>query len=260
MATDYGGIRRRVEVVKYRGISFREGTHDYKIKRGGLVVYPRLVAAESRGPVGQRRFGSGLAELDKLLGGGIEEGTSTLIVGPSGTGKSALAAQFAVAALHQQQRAAIFLFEESISTFLNRADSLGFDLRSRIASGQALLVQVDPAQLTPGEFVHDVCALADQGVKAIVLDSLNGFVHAMPNEKQLAAQLHELLTYLGQRGVNTFLIAVQQGMLGESVNGEINASYLADNIIMLRYFEVMGEVRQALSVVRTAASGAGGRR
>jgi circadian clock protein KaiC len=250
MATDYGGIRRRVEVIKYRGVAFREGIHDYRIRHGGLVIYPRLVASESREVTEQKQFGSGLPELDQLLGGGIEQGTSTLVVGPSGTGKSSLAAQFVVAALERQQQAAIFLFEESISTFLHRADSLGFGLRAHLAAGRLALVQVDPAQLSPGEFVHDVCQLASEGSKVIVLDSLNGFLNAMPNEKQLAAHLHELLTYLGQRGVSTFLVAVEQGIIGATINAEINASYIADNVIMLRYFETTGEVRQAISVFK----------
>lgn len=250
MPTDYGGIRRRVEIVKCRGVAFCEGLHDYRIVRGGLVVYPRLVAADTREKVEVERFGSGLPQLDALMGGGIEKGTSTLIVGPSGTGKSSLVAQFAAAAPRQQQKAAIFLFEESASTFLNRADSIGLNLRAQLDGGVGHLFQVDPAQLTPGEFVHQVCELADGGTKVIVLDSLNGLVHAMPNEKQLAPLLHELLTYLGQRGVNTFLVAVQQGMLGNSLNDEINASYIADNVIMLRYFEVAGEVRQAISVFK----------
>lgn len=250
METDYGGIRRRIEIVKCRGVAFREGVHDYRIVRGGLVVYPRLVAAESRGKIGLLRFGSGLPQLDALMGGGIEEGTSTLIAGPSGTGKSSLATQFVVSAIKQQQRAAIFLFEESVSTFLNRADSIGLNLGALLDGGLGSLFQIDPAQLAPGEFVHQVCRLADGGTKLIVLDSLNGLVHAMPNEKQLVLLLHELLTYLGQRRVNTFLVSVQQGILGNRLNDEINASYIADNVIMLRYFEVAGEVRQAISVFK----------
>jgi circadian clock protein KaiC len=250
MPTEYGGIRRRLHILKYRGVEFREGEHDYKIQHGGLVIYPRLIASESRAKVELKRISSGLSELDKLLGGGIEQGTSTLIVGPSGTGKSSLSTQFVVAALQQKLRAAMFLFEESSSTFLNRADSLGFGLRPYLESGQATLVQVDPAQLSPGEFVQSVCQLADQGAKVIVIDSLNGFLHSMPNENQLIAYLHEMLTYLGQHGVNTFLIAVQQGIVGTLVTTEINASYIADNIIMLRYFEAFGEVRQAISVFK----------
>jgi circadian clock protein KaiC len=250
MPTDYGGIRRRIEVIKYRGIAFREGLHDYKIQRGGLVIYPRLIAAESREKIELKQVGSGLPQLDNLLGGGVEEGTSTLIVGPSGTGKSSLATQFIDFALRQGQRTAVFLFEEAASTFLNRADSLGFDLRPHLDTGMAHLAQVDPAQLSPGEFVHEVCELANHGTSMIVLDSLNGLMHAMPNEKQLLPLLHEMLTYLGQRKVNTFLIAVQQGILGNALTEEVNASYIADNVIMLRYFEGAGEVCQAISVFK----------
>jgi circadian clock protein KaiC len=163
IATDYGGFRRRAEVIKYRGIAFREGMHDYKIRHGGLVVYPRLIAAESREETGRTLLGSGLPELDLLLGGGLEEGTSTLIVGPAGTGKSSLASQFALAAIQRQHPAALFLFEESVSTFLHRADGLGYDFRTPLAAGLVKLVQVDPAQLTPGEFIHDICKLVGDG-------------------------------------------------------------------------------------------------
>ena len=250
LLTDYGGMRRRLEVVKYRGVQFREGMHDYKIRQGGLIVYPQLVAAESRGMVEQRRFSSGLEELDTLLGGGIEEGTSTLIAGPPGCGKSTLAAQFTAASLRREEYAAVFLFEESASTFLNRTDGIGFPLRPALSTGRLSVIQIDPAQWAPGEFVHKVCHVADQGAKVIVIDSLNGFLQAMPNERQLITQLHELLTYLGQRGVITFLIGVQHGMMGANVSSAVDASYLADNVIQLRYFEADGEVRQAISVIK----------
>ncbi|HEY6774091.1 MAG TPA: ATPase domain-containing protein [Oxalicibacterium sp.] len=254
MATDYGGIRRRLEIIKYRGVAFREGLHDYKIQRGGLVVYPRLVAAESREILNRRQFPSGLGELDSLLGGGIEEGSSTLIAGPPGTGKSTLAAQFVASCLKQDQNAAMFIFEESASNLLHRADELNIDLRSYQASGQLSLRQVDPAQLTPGEFVHVVCQTANEGAKVIVIDSLNGFMQAMPNEKMLASHMHELLTYLGQRGVITILIGVQQGMLGNNMSTNIDASYLSDNVILLRYFEANGEVQQAISIFKKRGS------
>jgi circadian clock protein KaiC len=254
MANEYGGIRRRLEIMKYRGIAFREGLHDYKIHHGGLIVYPRLVAAESRELVRRNQFASGLPELDSLLGGGIEEGSSTLIAGPPGTGKSTLATQFVAACLQQQQRAAMFLFEESASNLLNRSDNLGIDLRSHLSTGRMSLKQIDPAQLTPGEFIHTVCQAADQGAKVVVIDSLNGFLQAMPNEKLLVTHMHELLTYLGQRGVVTLLIGVQQGMLGGNISTAVDASYLADNVILLRYFEAFGEVRQAISVFKKRGS------
>lgn len=254
MSTDYGGIRRRLEVLKYRGIAFREGMHDYKIRHGGIVVYPRLVASETREMTQREQFKSGLPELDSLLGGGIEEGSSTLIAGPPGTGKSTLASQFVAACLQQQQHASIFIFEESAANFLTRADAIGLNLRSHLPSGALALRQVDPAQLTPGEFVHIVCRAADEGAKVIVIDSLNGFLQAMPNEKMLATHMHELLTYLGQRGVVTLIIAVQQGMLGGNMSTQVDASYLADNVILLRYFEAMGEVQQAISIFKKRGS------
>jgi circadian clock protein KaiC len=254
MSTDYGGIRRRMEIIKYRGVAFREGLHDYKIRHGGIVVYPRLVAADTREPVKPKQFSSGLKELDLLLGGGIEEGSSTLIAGPPGTGKSTLASQFVSACLRQGKAAAMFLFEESASNLINRSDSLGMDLQSHIASKELSLTQVDPAQLTPGEFVHIVCRAADNGARVIVIDSLNGFLQAMPNEKLLATHMHELMTYLGQRSVVTLLVGVQQGMLGGNMSTTVDASYLADNVVLLRYFEALGEVQQAISVFKKRGS------
>lgn len=254
MTTDYGGIRRRLEVIKYRGVAFREGLHDYKIQYGGLAIYPRLIAAESREFFNQKQFASGVDELDSLLGGGLEEGSSTLIVGPPGTGKSTLASQFVLSCMEQNNKAAMFIFEESVSNMLNRSDSLGIDLRSHMDDGNLSLHQVDPAQLTPGEFIHAVCKAADAGAKVIVIDSLNGFLQAMPSEKLLGTHMHELLTYLGQRSVITLLIGVQQGMLGNMSSG-IDASYLADNVVLLRYFEAFSEVQQAISVFKKRGSG-----
>ena len=250
MGTDYGGIRRRLEVIKYRGIAFREGVHDYKIEQGGLTVFPRLVAADTREIAPRKQFKSGLAELDDMLGGGIEEGSSTLISGPPGTGKSTLAAQLIASCLQQGNKAAAFLFEESAANFLERADSLRIDLRAGLTDQKLLLKQIDPAQQTPGEFVHSVCRAADNGAKVVAIDSLNGFLQAMPNEKLLATHMHELLTYLGQRGVVTLLIGVQQGVFGDDISTNLDTSYLADSVILLRYFEAYGEVRQAISIFK----------
>jgi circadian clock protein KaiC len=254
MATDYGGIRRRLEIVKYRGIAFREGFHDYKIQQGGIVVFPRLVAAHSRDNTKPGKFTSRLDALDTLLGGGIEDGSSTLVAGPPGTGKSTLAAQFVHSCLNQGQSSAMFLFEESASNLLNRCENVGMDLRPHLQSGKLLLTQIDPAQLTPGEFIHIVCREADRGTKVIVIDSINGFLQAMPNEKMLATHMHELLTYLGQRGVVTILVGVQQGMFGGNMTTTVDASYLADNVVLLRYFEAFGEVQQAISVFKKRGS------
>jgi circadian clock protein KaiC len=247
---DYGAERRRLRIAKYRGIAFRGGMHDYAITRGGLVVYPRLVASETRVMVKRQQTSSGLPELDELLGGGIEEGTSTLIAGPPGTGKSSLSAQFVAAATKQNRRAAMFLFEESANNLLNRADGLGMDLRAHLQSDLLSIHQIDPAEQTPGEFTHIVCQAADAGAKVIVIDSLNGYLNAMPDERFLTTHLHELLTYLGQRGIVTILVGVQQGMMGSNMSTSIDASYLADNVIMLRYFEAFGEVRQAISIFK----------
>lgn len=253
MATDYGGIRRRLEVVKYRGVPFREGFHDYRIRQGGLIVYPRLIAADSRGMAHPRKFPTGLRELDQLLGGGLEEGSSTLISGPPGTGKSTLAAHL-VATCLKESEAAMFIFEESISNLLHRADNLDINLRSHLDSGRLTLKQIDPAQHSPGEFVHMIYRAVEAGARMLVIDSLNGFLQSMPNEKMLIIHMHELLTYLGQHGIITLLIGTQQGMLGPSMSTNIDASYLADNVILLRYFEAEGEVRQAISIFKKRGS------
>jgi circadian clock protein KaiC len=240
--------------VKYRGIAFRGGLHDYDIQHGGLNVYPRLVASESRVVEKRIQLRSGLAELDALLGGGLEEGSSTLIAGPPGTGKSSLAAQFISAAVERGQASAMFLFEESASNLLNRADGLGMKIREPYERGILSIQQVDPAELSPGEFTSVVCHAADRGCKIIVIDSINGYLNAMPDERFLVTHLHELLTYLGQRGVVTILVGVHQGMLGSQMSTAVDASYLADNVLMLRYFEHDGEVKQALSVFKKRGS------
>ncbi len=251
---DYGAERRRIRVVKYRGVAFRGGMHDYDIQYGGLCVYPRLVAAESRVMGSRRQLTSGLTELDALLGGGVEEGTSTLIAGPPGTGKSSLAAQFVAAAARRGESTAMFLFEEAANNLLNRADGLGMGIREPYETGTLTIQQIDPAELSPGEFTSVVCRAADKGAKIIVIDSINGYLNAMPDERFLTTHLHELLTYLGQRGAVTILVGVQQGMLGGQMSTTVDASYLADNVVMLRYFEHDGEVKQAVSVFKKRGS------
>jgi circadian clock protein KaiC len=246
----YGKLRRRLQVVKYRGVRFRSGHHDYEIVRGGLVVFPRLVAAEHRQEGTHERVNSGVRELDQLLGGGLERGTSTLLTGAAGTGKSTLAASFATAAAKRGERAAFFIFDESTNTLLTRTDGMGIDMRSAVDAGRISVRQIDPAELSPGELSHAIRDAVEQDdARIVVIDSLNGYLNSMPEERFLTIQLHEVLTYLGQRGVATLLISAHQGLLGP-MNSPVDASYLADAIVLLRYYEAEGEVRQAISVVK----------
>jgi circadian clock protein KaiC len=247
---EYGVDRRRVRVTKYRGVAYRGGLHDYSIVHGGVMVYPRLIAASSRVTSKREQFASGLAELDLLLGGGIEEGSSTLISGPPGTGKSSMAAQFAAQAARKGQRAAMFLFEESANNLVNRGDGLGMDLSGARDGSKLTIRQIDPAELSPGEFSHAVCGAADNGAKVVVIDSLSGYLQATPDERFLTTHLHELLTYLGQRGIITIVVGVHHGIIGSSMQASVDASYLADNVILMRHYEIDGEVRQAVSVFK----------
>jgi circadian clock protein KaiC len=248
---EYGADRRRLRVVKYRGRQFRGGYHDYKIERGGLLVFPRLIAAEHRTKADRIRLASGVPELDSLLGGGIESGTSTLILGAPGTGKSSLAGQFASAAAGRGQRTALFTFDESVETFLTRTEGLGMRLREHVESGMVAVQPIDPAELSPGELISNIRTAVDKHkADIIVIDSLNGYLNAMPGERFLIIQLHELFMYLGQRNVATILIAAQQGLIGMHMQSPVDATYLADAVILMRYFEAFGEVRQAISVVK----------
>ena len=249
--SDYGAARRRLLVVKYRGQSFRGGFHDYKIHRGGLQVFPRLVAAEHVTDTTLTKLTSGIEALDALLGGGLEKGTSTLFVGAPGTGKSSVAVQFAIAAAERGEAAALFVFDESVNTLRTRSAGLGMKLEPYLQTGRIRIKQVDPAELSPGELVHEIRqAVTRHGAKVIVIDSLNGYLNAMPDERFLIVQLHELLTYLGQAGVATLLIGAQHGLIGAQMQTPVDASYLADAVVLLRYYEAEGEVRQAISVLK----------
>jgi len=247
----FGDARRRLRVTKFRGSDFRGGYHDYRIRRGGLIVYPRLIAAEHRKASTRARICSGLAPLDAMLGGGLERGTATLIQGAAGTGKSTIATLFATNVAEHGGRAALFIFDESIATLLSRADGLGIPLRSHVDAGRIDVRQIDPAELSPGEFAQSLCdAVEKHDSQLVVIDSLNGYLNSMPDEKFLIIQLHELLTYLGQSGAATLMISAHQGMFGSAMSAPVEASYLADAVLLLRYFESDGEVRQALSVVK----------
>jgi circadian clock protein KaiC len=251
---DYGSERRRLRVMKYRGTKFRGGYHDYVIERGGLRVFPRLIAAEHRRTTSRLRLASGVPEMDALLGGGLEEGTSTLIVGAAGTGKSTLAAQFATAAAERGQQASLFVFDESPATLLSRCSGLGIGLAAQLEAGLVNVQQVDPAELCPGEFTNRIREAVLDGASMVIIDSLNGYLNAMPGERFLTIQLHELLMFLGQQGVATILVAAHHGMIGSQMSTPVDASYLADAVILLRYFETAGEVRQAISVVKKRGS------
>ncbi len=248
---EYGTERRRLRVVKYRGRPYRTGYHDYLIRKGGLDVYPRLVASEHRQDRPQGKLCSGVPELDELLGGGIDLGTSTLLIGAPGAGKSTVASQFVSATADRGNPAAMFIFDENLGTLLERADGLGMSLRKHGESGLVTIQQIDPAEMSPGQFIHLIRREVERRkVKLLVIDSLNGYLNAMPGEGYLTIQLHELLCYLSQRGVATIMISAQRGLIGSQMTSPVDASYLADTIILLRYFESAGEIHQALSVVK----------
>jgi len=251
LVPEYGSDRRRLRVVKFRGKVFRGGHHDYAIRTGGLEVFPRLVAAEHRKDFKAERLSGGIASLDALLGGGLERGTSTLLVGAPGTGKSSLSAQMVSAAAARGQKSAMFIFDESVATLKSRIAGMGIALENHIRSGLVSITSIDPAELSPGEFGHSLRQAVDRDkVSMIVIDSLNGYMNAMPEERFLTIRLHEILSYLGQHGVATILVGAHQGIVGGPMVSPIDASYLADAVILLRYYEAEGEVRQAISVVK----------
>jgi circadian clock protein KaiC len=247
---DFGIKRRRVEVRKLRGSSYREGFHDYTIETGGISIYPRLIAAEHKPGFERKRVLSGIRELDKLFGGGIDTGTSTLFIGPAGCGKSTVALRYAVASAQRGEKAVIFTFDEALATLIERAQGLGMEVATLLAEGTLEIQQVDPAELAPGEFVARVRRLVEnENLRLVVVDSMNGFLNAMPHEQFLAMQLHELLSYLGQQGVATILTLAQHGFIG-NMQTPVDVSYLADTVLLFRYFEYAGEIRQALSVIK----------
>ena len=251
LAPLYGAERRRLRVQKLRGTKFRGGYHDFMIRTGGLQIFPRLVAAEHRNALTPRPLGSGIEEFDALLGGGLDRGTSTLLMGPAGVGKSSVAAQYASAAAERGERAAVFVFDESVAVYLTRATGLGMSLSHHVAAGRISLRQVDPAELSPGEFVSTVREVVERDrPSVVVIDSLNGYLNAMPEEQFLTLQMHELLAYLAHHDIVTILVMAQHGLLGAGMQTVVDVSYLADTVVIFRYYEAEGAVHQAVSVLK----------
>ncbi len=248
---DYGVNRRRVQICKVRGSAYSEGFHDYIIAKGGISIYPRLVAAEHKPGYKRQPVPSGMQELDSLFRGGIDSGTSTLLMGPAGSGKSTVAFQYAYAAAGRGEKALILTFDESAKTLLDRARQLSMNPDSLLETGILEVQQIDPAELSPGQLVERLRRVVEeQQLKVLVIDSMNGLLNAMPNEQFLAMQLHELFAYLGQQGVATILTLAQHGLIGTSMIAPIDVSYLADTVLLFRYFERAGQIRQALSVLK----------
>jgi circadian clock protein KaiC len=248
---EYGPERRQLRIAKMRGINFRRGLHDFGLETGGIVVFPRLVAAEHHRPFSNVAVSTGIDAFDELLGGGLVPGTNSLLIGPSGVGKTTTTAQFILAALQRGQKAVYFLFDETQSTMLARTDSLGLSLRSYIESGALQVQQIDPAEMSPGQFSSRVrAAVEQQGVSMVAIDSLNAYLQAMPGHRYLLLQMHELLSYLNQQGVTTIVVLGQHGLIG-NVSTDIDLSYLSDTIILFRFFESTGKVLSAVSVLKS---------
>lgn len=246
----YGVTRRQIEILKLRGSAYREGFHDYTIQHAGLVVYPRLIASEHSASFDEERLQSSLPALDKMFGGGVNPGSSTLLLGPSGTGKSTLAMVYATAAAKRGNRAIVYVFDEVLRTAQARMSGLGMPVSDQIESGRLAMSQIDPAELSPGEFIWQIRNDVEKNdTRVVVIDSLNGFLTSMPGEHDLTLQLHELLAFLNQKGVATFLIFTQHGLIGD-MQSEIDITYLADTVVLLRYFEAEGEIRQLIAVVK----------
>jgi circadian clock protein KaiC len=249
--TEYGSDQRRLRIRKLRGRSVKVGLHDYAIRTGGIEVFPRLIAADHLTKFERTALASGLPPLDQLLGGGPQFGTSTLLIGPAGCGKTTVAMQYALAAARQGTKVAVYMFDELRELMIDRLSTIGLDLHDVVAAGNMALTQIDPTQMSPGEFAAHVRNDVENGdVRLVVIDSLNGYLSAMPHEGFLAAQLHELLSYLGNQGVVTFLVVAQHGIVGAHMTVPVDASYLTDSIVLFRYFEAEGQVRKAISVAK----------
>ena len=254
MAPDYGAERRRLRVIKYRGQRFRGGHHDMVIDTGGVRVFPRLVSGEHKSSFKRETIASNSPALDRLLGGGLERGSSTLVLGPAGTGKSLLTMSFAVQAVERGEKAAMFIFDEELGLLFERAKGLGIDLQALQEGGDLLIEQIDAAEMSPGEFSQRVRSCVETfGARTVVIDSLNGYQQAMPQEKQLILHMHELLQFLNRQGTSTFLTVAQHGLVGD-MQAPVDITYLADTVVLLRYFEAAGRVRRAISIIKKRTS------
>ncbi|MFO7975436.1 MAG: ATPase domain-containing protein, partial [Candidatus Hydrogenedentota bacterium] len=251
----YGPDRRKLRVSKVRGRDFTTGHHDYKIRTGGIDVFPRLVAAEHRRRFKREVVATGLEELDTMLDGGLVRGTSTLLIGTSGTGKSLVATQLAVAAAERGERSAMYVFDERVQTLLQRAEGVGLPLEQHIDEGTIEVRQVDPAELTPGEFSDLLkTSVEKEGIRLVIIDSLNGYAYAMPEERSLCVHLHELSSYLNQQAVTSVYVMTQHGMLSEGSVSPFHVSYISDTVVLFRHFEFGGEIHKALAVYKSRAS------
>lgn len=250
-APGFGPARRRLRIIKMRGINFSGGFHDLRIRTGGIEVFPRLVAAEFRGRYEPDLISSGVPELDSLFGGGIDQGTSTLLLGPAGAGKSVTATQYVHSAAARGEASVIYAFDERVQTYFERSKKLGLDLDPLVESGLLVVQQMDPAEMALGEFAHTLRQAVEQrDVKLVVIDSLSGYMHAMSQDENLVLHLHEMLSFLGQRGVTSLMLMTLHGLLGTTPTPAIDISYLADNVLLFRYFEYAAEMRQAVSVYK----------
>jgi circadian clock protein KaiC len=253
-AQDYGSERRRLRVIKMRGVKYRGGYHDFVIETGGVSVFPRLIAAEHHRTFIGELVSTGVSQLDQMMGGGLSPGTNTLLTGPSGVGKTSTAVRCSLEAINRGEKAAYFLFDEGVATVLARTKFLGMDLQPHIESGDLKISQIDPAEVSPGEFASWVRkAVEEDGVRFLVIDSLNAFLQAMPGEKYLLLQMHELLSYLNQQGVITMLVLGQHGIIGD-VRADVDLSYLSDGIVLFRYFEANGSVFKAVTIAKSRVS------
>ena len=251
MAPEYGDVRRRLSIVKMRGMAFNGGYHNYRIRAGGLDVYPRIRPQEHDKQAASETMRSGVAGLDTLLGGGLEKGMACLVIGPTGTGKSSVATLYAFEAAKRGERAALFCFDERPETFLARSEGLGMDVRPLVAEGLVVIKPISTAELSPGEFSQLVREAVEEGqAKVVLMDSLTGYFHSMPQEEALLSQMHDLLTYLSQSGVLSMLVVSQHGLIGQGIQGPLDVSYMADTVVLLRHFEAGGSVRKAISVIK----------